>query len=53
MWIFNVSRIDELKEFVTKLVSFSLTYQVQVNYPQIDSKANSCFNWTIQQKFDY
>jgi len=53
MWIFNASRIDELKEFVTKLVSFSLTYRVQVKYPHIDSKANSCFNWTIEQKLDY
>ena len=53
MWIFNASRIDELKEFVTKLISFSLTYKVQVDYPHIDSKVNSCFNWTIQQKFDY
>lgn len=52
-WIFNATRIDELKEFIGKVVSFHLTYNVQVTYPHIDSKVNSCFDWTIQQKFDY
>ncbi len=46
-WIFNETRVDELKDFIYNVISFSLTYNVRVTYPHIDSKANSCFDWTI------
>ena len=30
-----------------------MTYFVRVNYPDTDTLSTSCFDWTIQQIFDY
>jgi hypothetical protein len=47
LWVFNETRLSELKGFIKNISGFSITYYVAVTYPFIDSKVNSCFNWTI------
>lgn len=52
-WIFTNETIPEVKKFMQKVVSFTITYFVKVDYPDTDTLSTSCFDWTIVQKYDY
>ena len=52
-WKFTNETLKELKEFIGNVTSFTLTYFIKVDYPETQTLSTSCFDWTIQQKFDY
>lgn len=52
-WIFDNKNLTELKTFIQSVTSFTLTYNVKVDYPDTSTLTTSCFDWNIVQKFDY
>jgi len=47
-WKFTNETLNELKYFIGNVTSFTLTYFIKVDYPEIETLSTSCFDWTIQ-----